>query len=422
MKKRLHWLTESTRTSVERRNFIAGLWHGAFVAFGVSLTQPTTVISAFVADLTGSTVWVGGLSTVLAVAGTLPQIFVARWIEPRRYKMPYLMAAIYMRVLSWGAIAWLVVTIGDEHPLVLAWVLVGMLAVFYAGGGLGSIPYTDIIGKIIPSDRRGAFFGGIGAIAGPLSLGAALLARRILAEVHYPMNYALLFGLASAGLAIASIGFWVMREPPAADEGRQVLPWKMYWGQILAAGSCLKELVVVQLLTGFSLMAMPFYVVYARDDLHAPVDAVGWFLLAQVAGGVLSNLVWARLVDRAGSRRMLFFYALTALATPLSAIALGRFGWQAMVIVFILAGASLNGQGVGFISALLELAPTAKRATYAGVNAVLILPVAFLPLAAGSLLQHWSYEELFLFTAVFITAGAGVIYRWASRKQGVSCR
>jgi hypothetical protein len=57
--------------AMERRNFISALWHGAFLALGTSLTQPTTVIAAFVADLTGSTVWVGGLSTVLTVAGAL---------------------------------------------------------------------------------------------------------------------------------------------------------------------------------------------------------------------------------------------------------------------------------------------------------------------------------------------------------------
>ncbi|MBU1661284.1 MAG: hypothetical protein KKD28_07410 [Chloroflexi bacterium] len=36
--------------SINRRNFITGMWHGAFLALGVSLTQPTTVISAFVAE------------------------------------------------------------------------------------------------------------------------------------------------------------------------------------------------------------------------------------------------------------------------------------------------------------------------------------------------------------------------------------
>jgi len=163
--------------STNRRNFLGGLWHGAFLALGVSLTQPTTVISAFIADLTGSTIWVGGLSTVLIIAGALPQIFVARWIEPRPRKMPYLMTAIYLRVISWGILAWLIYAIGDQQPLTLAWILVGMLAIFYAGD-----------------------FGGMGALAGPLSVGAAFFARYIMAHVTYPNNYALLFGLAAVGL------------------------------------------------------------------------------------------------------------------------------------------------------------------------------------------------------------------------------
>ena len=168
-------------TAMERRNFISALWHGAFLALGMAFTQPTTVVAAFVADLTGSTVWVGGLATVLTVAGALPQLFVARWIESRPRKMPYLMLAIYLRVVSWGALAGLTYAIGASQPRLLAWVLVGLLAIFYAGGGLGGVPYTDIIGKIIPRERRGAFFGGQQVLAGPLAVGAALLAQRILA-------------------------------------------------------------------------------------------------------------------------------------------------------------------------------------------------------------------------------------------------
>jgi MFS family permease len=400
------------KLSTNRRNFVAGLWHGAFLALGVALTQPTTVISAFVADLTGSTIWVGGLSTVLTVAGALPQLFIARWIEPRPRKMPFLMLAIYLRVMSWGTLALLVYAIGAEHPMTLAWILVGMLIVFYAGGGLGNIPYTDIIGKIIPADKRGAFFGGRGALAGPLSVGAALLARQILVNATYPNNYALLFGLAAIGLAIASLGFWAIQEPIINIEMQPVPSWGAYWKQIGAASRSLKVLIIVQLLTGFSLMTLPFYVVYAREQLGAPVEAVGWFLLAQVLGGMVSNLAWAHQVDRSGSRHMLFVCAVTSTLTPLLAIALGSLNWQALLPVFFLAGATFDGRKVGFQSALLELAPTDQRATYAGLNAVLILPVAFLPLAAGLFLQHWSYTVLFLFAAIFIGAGAIIIRRW----------
>jgi MFS family permease len=411
--------TENTNLGItqreQRRNFIGGLWHGAFLALGVSLTQPTTVISAFIADLTGSTIWVGGLSTVLMVAAALPQLFVARWIEHRPRKMPYLLTAIYLRVGSWGILAFLIYSIGDKQPTILAWTLVAMLAIFFAGGGLGNIPYTDIIGKVIPADRRGAFFGGKEALAGPLAVSAALGARQILAHIPYPNNYALLFGLAALGLGVASLGFWIMQEPVTSSEETHRHSWGDYWQKIRDTSKKLKVLIIIELLTGFSLMALPFYVVFAREKLGAPPDAIGWFLLAQILGGVLANLLWARLVDRTGSRQMLVVCASISTITPLLAIAVAPLGWPALFMVFFLAGATFTGRKVGFQSALLELAPAAERPTYTGLNAVLILPLAFLTLIAGIFLQHGSYTTLFILASAFIAVGTIVAYRWASQ-------
>jgi hypothetical protein len=66
---------------------------------------------------------------------------------------------------------------------------------------------------------------------------------------------------------------------------------------------------------------------------------------------------------------------------------------------------------------LLELAPAAERPTYAALNAVLILPVAFLSLAAGALLQRWSYPTLFLIAMVFIGIGALLTQRLPDPKS-----
>jgi len=164
-------------------------------------------------------------------------------------------------------------------------------------------------------------------------------------------------------------------------------------------------------------MALPFYVVYARYQLGAPAEATGWFLLAQVLGGVLANIVWAHLVDRSGSRWMLFFCAVTSTLTPILAILLSPLGWPVLMVVFFLVGATFNGRRVGFQSALLELAPAAERPTYAGINDVLILPLAFLSLGAGILLRQWSYTLLFIFAAIFIGAGAFLAWRWAANGQ-----
>jgi hypothetical protein len=90
----------------------------------------------------------------------------------------------------------------------------------------------------------------------------------------------------------------------------------------------------------------------------------------------------------------------------LLAILLGTLGWWGLLPTFFLAGAAFNGRRVGFQSALLELAPATERPTFAALNAVLILPVAILPLLAGLLLQAWSYVALFGLTAGFVALGA----------------
>ncbi len=414
-------MTSSHMTATEKRNFAGGIWHGAFLALGNAFARPNTVLSSFVNLLTGSTVWVGGFSTLLTMAATLPQIFVARWIEPRPRKMPYLMLAIYLRVFSWGLLAWLIHTIGADNPRLLTGALFVLLSIFYAGGGLGNIPFTDIIGKVIPVSHRGRFFGGREALGAPLSIGAALLAQRILAERPYPDNYALLFGLAALSLGVASLGFWVMREPVGEERGGTVPPWGDYLRSLKEAALRIKVLAGVEILTGFSLMSLPFYVVYAQNVLDAPRAAVGLFLLVQVVGGILSNFVWAWAVDRYDSRRMLTGCALTSATVPLLAILLGRWGWQGLLPVFFLAGAIVSGRRVGFQTALLEMAPSEKRGTYAGLNSMLILPVAFLPLLAGVLLKGMSYPALFAMTAAVILSGGVLALRLPAKDAvGVS--
>jgi MFS family permease len=389
----------------ERRNLIGALWHGTFLALGMALTQPTTVIAAFIADLTGSLLWVGGLTTLLTVAGALPQIFVARFIEPRPYKRPILLIAIYLRVVSWGLLALLIFLSGAQNPIALIWALVGLLTVFYAGGGLGGVPYTDIIGKIIPAQRRGIFFSLREALSGPFAVGAALLARQILAQVAYPNNYALLFLLAATSLAVASIGFWLVREPPRADKTRSPLPWRAYGKQLWRTARRLRSLVVVQLLTGLSLLALPFYITYAREVLHAPDAATGWFLLIQVIGGVLANLLWGRLISRYGCKTMLRVCATLSTLNPLLALLLARWGWQGVLFSFFIVGATIGGRAVGFSSMLLAFAPPNERPTYAGLNTLLSLPVAAFSLLGGLILTHTSYTTLFIMSAVGTASG-----------------
>jgi hypothetical protein len=91
-----------------------------------------------------------------------------------------------------------------------------------------------------------------------------------------------LFGAAAAALLVASLGFWLIREPPHVETSGKIPPWREYAGQLRGAVRRLRKLVGVQILTGFSLMAFPFYIVYARQRLGAPPEAIAWFILNPV--------------------------------------------------------------------------------------------------------------------------------------------
>lgn len=159
-------------------------------------------------------------------------------------------------------------------------------------------------------------------------------------------------------------------------------------------------------------MAVPFYVVAAKQVFGAPPEATAWFIGALVAGALIGSLVWAQLVDRFGSRRMLLVCVIVSALTPLVALSAWVVGWPILVLVAGFVGATTTGRGVGFSSALLEIAPAERRPTYAATYALLGLPVAAMPLIGGVVVELLSFDALFGLTALFLACAVGVVRRW----------
>lgn len=390
-------------------DFAGGVWHGGFLAAGLALADPIALLPGFIDRLTGSAVWVGGLTSLMAAATAAPQILVARFVEPLRHKKPVLLLAVYVRAAAWGALAALVALGGSQRPGVLLASLVGLLTLFALAGAVGGVPYVDLIGKVIPRHRRGLFFASRQAAGSVLGLGASVLAG-VLLTLSYPGNYAALFAVSATLLVIASLGVWVVREPPS--EVRPVEPWSVWVASLKAPVGELLPLAGITWATSASFLALPTYVVVAISK-GAPDHAMAWFIAANVLGGLASNVVWARLVDTRGAPAMIRVCVSLAVLAPLLALISLRVGWPVLVGVMALAGATQTGRKVGFSAALLELAPPERRATYGATYALLCLPAAAMPLVGGLLVAWTSYATLFVITAVLLTAALVVVTRWA---------
>lgn len=399
------------REALQPVNFVGGVWHGAFLAIGRSLVDTNTVIAAFIADLTGSSFWVGGLAALLTAAGAVPQVFVARFVEPLRHERGVLLVAIYLRSLCWACLGLLLSIAGMNHPRLILWGLVVLLALFSAGGALGGVPYTDIIGKVIPARMRGRFFAVRQASGSLLSIGAAALAGVVL-RLDYPTNYATLFFLSALSLSIASLGVWAMREPPATEAKGQRLDWVSYFRSLGEPLWAIRTLAVVSVSTGFCLMAMPFYIVAAKQVFGAPSEATAFCIGALVVGSLVGNLAWGKLVDQFGSRRMILSCALISAITPVIALSAWLVGWHVLVLVIGLTGATTAGRSVGFTSALLEVAPADRRAIYTATYALTYMPLAVMPLLGGAIAEASSFRILFTLTALAMLASVAVVWKW----------
>jgi MFS family permease len=175
--------------------------------------------------------------------------------------------------------------------------------------------------------------------------------------------------------------------------------------RILKSDSNYKKFLLVEILIGSSALALPFYVLYAKDVLKVRLEMVGIFLAAQMLGSALSNFLWAHLSDFVGNKRVIQISALLALTIPLVAIMTPPNLSILFILLFLLVGFFTAGYTIGKTNFLLDLAPQKDRPAYISLNGTLTFPVTIFPLMGGAIVQHISYNFLFMITPLMVLAG-----------------
>lgn len=304
------------------RNDKLGIWNGWLVSVGDGFLSSTLVLTGFAARLGASNAVIGLLPAIQGGGWMPPQILVAALIQARTHKLPVYRSAAGLRMLSYAAMVVLSATLW-QTPALLPLFLLAMLVNALASG-VSDLPFLEVCAKIISPSERAGFFGTRNLVGGLLAFGAGLLVRQILASgLRFPYNYTLIFGLATV---FYSVGYWRVgrvTEPanppqPPSDvrAGLRAIPGT------LRADPHFRAFLGVRLLLAFASLADPFYVVSALRDLHMPPSMLGVFVMALSGAAPLSNLVWTRLAQRRGSRRIIRFSAACACLAPVLALAL----------------------------------------------------------------------------------------------------
>ncbi len=402
-----------------RRNITLAIVEIVCFSLAMAFTDSGTVLAGFVTSLTASPVLLGLAPTVFQIGLGLPGLAVAGFLSRRPRKMPFLIGASIARNIPYfvlAAVAW-----SRPQPSILLATFFVCYLLFALGMGMEAVAWLDIFAKVCPPDRRGRVFALGRTVANVLSFGAGFLVAGILtAEGGFPRNYAILFLLAGLLLTAALIVFSRVREPvePAADRaGEDAGPGRRaivaQGRDVWRADGRFRRFLAARVLAVAHLVALPFYLRFARDVVGIDDAAIGRFVSASMAGQIAANLLWGAIGDRFGHRRVVQAVLALGALLPLYALLTPHLPHPhgAFLVVYVVAGAILAGDVLGWMNLLLDLAPPARRPLYVSLQSALLLPANLLPLLGGVALRVVPYGAFFPAIALALAAGLWTISR-----------
>jgi MFS family permease len=132
-------------------------------------------------------------------------------------------------------------------------------------------------------------------------------------------------------------------------------------------------------------------------------------LTARTAAAIGSNLLWGRISDRTGNRRLLQITGALGLGMPLIALGIGRLGggaaapWLswAYALVFVFSGAYMAGAMIARTGYMLDVTPPAQRSLYMGFGNTLLGVVRFAAMASGLIADWAGFTVLMIVSACF---------------------
>jgi MFS family permease len=383
------------------RTFILGVLNGVLFNLAEALMGGTTILPLFISALTDSKVLVGLAGTMNQAGWYMPQFVVAGFIEHLRRKKPvYVWAGLVRGITIWTIAVLVPITAGSRAGLFLV-VFFLLYSVYTLGAGVAGISFMDIVAKSIPSTRRGTFFGARLAFGGLLSALAGLFVRNVLNSRPFPDNFAVLFIAAAVVVTIAIMSFSLVHEPEAAvNEVR--IPFRRFLRRgpaLLRNNRSYRMFFIVRVLLSVWSMALPFYILFALDELRLDPGTAGVFLSVQMVGFVISNILWGSLSNRIGNKIVLVLVSGVAVLSPVLAILSNRIMWLGSTwsfgIVFFLLGFTLSGVRLGQTNYMLDVSPEAERPTYLGFMNTFLAPVLLLSMLGGYIIEKASFETLF---------------------------
>jgi len=385
-----------------RFNVIMNLLDGGFFGMALGFASFSTILPLFVSRMTDSAVLIGLIPAIHNVGWQIPQLFTARYVAGmKRFKPMALGMTINERApfLGLAIVAWFVPALGTRNALILTFLLLIWQGL---GGGLAGTAWQSMIGKIIPSENRAAFFGMQSAFANVLASLSAVAAGYILENYSSPLDFTICFLLASLGMVISFAMVAQTREQDSPPE-HVISSTRQEFSKdalaILRRDHNFRWFLVVRLISQLAMMSSAFYIVYAVDRISMSDQTAGLLTSVLMFAQVIANPLLGWIADRWSHPIVLKIGAVAAALASLVAWIAPGLNW--FYLIFILTGIANVSMWAVTMAMMMEFGSEAERPLYIGLANTLVAPATILaPLLGGWLAESGGFTSTFAVSAL----------------------
>ncbi len=391
------------------RNFAIHLVHGLLGQTGFRLLNTPTFVPAFILLLSGGSEFMVGLALALFSLGSaITPLLSASLIGHRDRVLPVgFWTGGSMRVAVLGlALSGLLLT--GESALYAA---IASLALFGLFAGMQAVVFQVLLAKVIPVNNRGKLMGLRNFLAGITTAIVAWYGGNYLlgdppTATGYGWMFMLSFVLTATGLLMLAL----VREPrpPTVAEQQSFLQHLRGMPGFLKAEPQFARYVYARALTTMGRMALPFYILYAGENIGLSGQTLANLTIAFTVAATVSNLGWGMLADRQGFRLCLLMTVGLWIISTLGLMASNSY--LTVVLVFLGIGASQEGFRMASMSLAMEFGrreDTALRVATANSAAEIAGSIA--PLLGGIIATALGYGAVFFGAITCLALGGALL-------------
>ncbi len=347
-----------------------------------SLTNYISVMAVFIVAVGGSSFHIGLISAVSYFGLFSPQLFSAYFFENKRYKKVYFAGTQFLSGIPWLLFGIFILywsEAGSDTILILFFSL-SIISAFMIG--LSNPMVFEILNKLLPDSKRGAYFGVLYAVGFGSGIFGGILSKYLL-KIEYPVNYGLSFLISFFLTSTGCLIFYLLKEPEGVS-GRTQNSFPEYCRKlilILKNDGYLKKFIIGRWFMTGSFMSLAFFAYYATKIKGFSLDNAGIFTSCFMAGQVFGGLTIGKISDRIGFKNMLILSQLFALSTVIFVL----FAENLLIFYFLffIAGLTMLCDTIGYVNVTFEICPGEEKSTYIALVHVLSAPFIILAPALG---------------------------------------